>query len=108
MPKEIVEEKPIPIAAAKRILENLNRELNQFQRRTLEYGTTFSKIEPDKAEELVDKLTKELDIDMKETVQIVNAMPETVEELRVFIPRHKVIETSKLKAALTLMNKYRR
>jgi hypothetical protein len=35
-------------------------------------------------------------------------MPETIEELRIFIPRHKVIETSKLKTALTLMNKYRR
>jgi DNA-directed RNA polymerase subunit F len=108
LPKEIIEEKPIPIAAAKRILENLNRELNQFQRRTLEYGTTFSKIEPDKAAELVEKLTKELDITVRETVQIVNSMPETIEELRIFIPRHKVIETSKLKTALTLMNKYRR
>ncbi len=107
MPKAVIEERPMPITIAKRVLENLNRELNQFQRRTLEYATTFSKIEPDKAEELAEKLTKQLDINVGEAVQIVNAMPETSEELRVFIPRHKVIEASKLKAALTLMDECR-
>jgi len=108
LPKNIVEERPITIPTAKKILEGLNRELNQFQRRTLEYTTAFMKIEPEKAEKLVEQLIKQLNIEAEEAVQIVNAMPASVEELRVFIPKHKVIETAKLKEALKLMDEYRK
>ncbi|MEM3736843.1 MAG: hypothetical protein QXJ75_01950 [Candidatus Bathyarchaeia archaeon] len=104
----IIESKPVTIAKAKKMLEGLNRELNQFQRRTLDYAILFSKIDPDDAERLAEQLTAQLGVSLSEAVQIVNSMPETLEELRVFIPRHKVIETAKLKDALALIDKYRK
>ncbi|MCK7471525.1 MAG: hypothetical protein MZU95_12695 [Desulfomicrobium escambiense] len=44
----------------------------------------FAKVEPEKAEELLRKLVKEYELDEAEAVQIINCMPETVDELRVF------------------------
>jgi DNA-directed RNA polymerase subunit F len=41
----------------------------------------FTKIEPAKAEELVVMLVKEYELDEVEAVQIINCMPETVDEL---------------------------
>jgi len=43
MPRKILEERPIPTSLAKKLLEDMNRELNQFQQRTLEYSKSFSK-----------------------------------------------------------------
>lgn len=88
------------------MLEEVNRELNQFQRRTLDYATAFSKLDPKDADKLIDKLSKILDVGSKELIQIVNCMPETVEELRIFLPRHKLIETPKLQEALKVMKEY--
>ena len=106
MPKKVVEEKIIPTVAARKMLEAMNRELNQFQRRTLDYATAFSKIDPKDADKVINGLSKILDISPKELVQIVNCMPETVEELRVFLPRHKLIETPKLQEALKVLKEY--
>jgi DNA-directed RNA polymerase subunit F len=107
MPIKILEEKTITIAEAKEILENLNRELNQFQKRTLEYATGFSKIKAKDVNEIVKKL-KQFGIDLKEAVQIINCMPESVEEIRAFLPRHKVIDTSKLQEIIKLLKEYRK
>ena len=57
------------------------------------------------AEELVEKLMKEFDLEESEAVQVVNCMPETVDELRIFLASgRKIIETSKLEAIVTLLN----
>lgn len=87
----------------KETLENLGRELNQFQRKTLDYATSFSKINKKNAVKLREALESKIGLDGKEAVQIVNCMPESIEELRVFFPRHKVIETEKLQEILKLL-----
>jgi len=59
MPKPI-EEKILTFAEVKKSLESLGEEhLDQFQRRTLDYVTKFSKIDAEKAKELVKKLVDE-------------------------------------------------
>ena len=108
MPLKKVENKPVTIPEVKKILENLGRELNQFQRRTLDFTMVFSKLESEKATELRLKLVKDFGIDEKEAVQIVNCMPESIEELRIFLPKHRVIETEKLQKMVELINNYRK
>ncbi|OYT53790.1 MAG: RNA polymerase Rpb4, partial [Candidatus Hecatellales archaeon ex4484_218] len=61
-----------------------------------------------KATELRLKLVKDFGIDEKEAVQIVNCMPESIEELRIFLPKHRVIETEKLQKMVELINSYRK
>ena len=51
---------------------------------------------------------KAKEIDEAEAVQIINCMPETVDELRVFLAGgRKIIETAKLKAIVSLLNENR-
>jgi DNA-directed RNA polymerase subunit F len=51
---------------------------------------------------------KEYGVDENEAVQIVNCMPETLDELRIFLAGgRKIIETSKLQAIVALLNEKR-
>lgn len=109
MGKREVSENRLTIPQVKKVLEAVGEEnLDQFQRRTLDYVNKFSKVNPEKAEELVQTLVKEYEIDEAEAVQIINCMPETVDELRVFLAGgRKIIETAKLKAVVELLNENR-
>jgi DNA-directed RNA polymerase subunit F len=104
-----VKEKLLTISQVKRVLEELGEEnLDQFQRRVLDYVNKFAKIDAETAEELVEKLVKEFGLDEIEAVQIVNCMPASIEELRVFLGGgRKIIETSKLEAIVKLLNEHR-
>ena len=105
--RKILEEKPITIAQAKAILEGLGREPNQFQRRALEYAAAFSKLSAEAAEKAAKELVEKFGLGEREAIQIVNCMPESIEELRVFFPRHKIVETSTLEEMLATLDKYR-
>ena len=109
MSKREVSENRLTLPQVKKVLESVGEEnLDQFQRRTLDYVSKFSKAEPEKAEEILQTLVKEYEIDEAEAVQIVNCMPETVDELRVFLAGgRKIIETSKLQSIVTLLNENR-
>jgi len=109
MSKKEVSESRLTLPQVKKVLESIGEEnLDQFQRRTLDYVKKFSKIDPEKAEELLQVLVKEYEIDEAEAVQILNCMPETVDELRVFLAGgRKIIETSKLHAVVELLNENR-
>jgi DNA-directed RNA polymerase subunit F len=104
-----IKEKLLTISQVKRVLEELGEEnLDQFQRRVLDYVNKFAKIDAETAEELVEKLVKEFGLDEIEAVQIVNCMPASIEELRVFLGGgRKIIETSKLEAIVKLLNEHR-
>jgi DNA-directed RNA polymerase subunit F len=110
MSKKPLEHKPLAVPQVKQALEALGEEqLDQFQRRTLDYTTKFSKTAPEDAEKLVLKLTKEFALELNEAVEIVNCMPESVEETRVFLGGgKKIIETAKIEAILSLLNEYRK
>jgi DNA-directed RNA polymerase subunit F len=82
--------------------------LDQFQRRTLDYVSKFSKIDQSAAGELVEKLIKDFGLENDEAVQVVNCAPETVDEMRVFLAGgRKIIETTKLEAIVGLLNERR-
>ena len=108
MPKAL-KEKILTLPEVKKILESIGEEnLDRFQRRTLDYATKFSKIDAKSAKELVKKLVNEHDLEEEEAIQILNCMPESIEELRVFLAGgRKIVETSKLEAIIGLLNEYR-
>jgi DNA-directed RNA polymerase subunit F len=86
MSKKSLEDKPLTVPQVKQALEALGEEqLDQFQRRTLDYTAKFTKTTPENAETLVQKLVKEFELELNEAVEIVNCMPESVEEIRVFL-----------------------
>jgi DNA-directed RNA polymerase subunit F len=99
-------EKRFALPQVKKVLEAIGEEnLDQFQRRTLDYVNKFSKVDAETAEKLLEKLVTEFGLDEAEAVQVVNCMPETVDELRVFLASgRKIIETAKLEAIVSLLN----
>ena len=102
-------ESRLTLPQVKKALEAIGEEnLDQFQRRTLDYVNKFSKVEPEKAEELLALLVKEYELDEVEAVQVLNCMPETVDQLRIFLAGgRKIIEAQKLAAIVELLNKNR-
>ncbi|NWG11854.1 RNA polymerase Rpb4 [Candidatus Bathyarchaeota archaeon] len=108
--KESIREKEITLPQVKKLLESLGEEnLDQFQRRTLDYLSKFSKVDIDGAKKLVEKLVAEHGLETVEAVQIVNCMPKSVDELRVFLAGgRKIFETSKLEAIVALLNEQRK
>ncbi len=107
MPK-LVERKEITVPETKQILEKLENP-NPFQARTLEYVNKFSKLDPAKASELVERLIKEFEIERRDAIEVVNSMPESVEELRVFFStgRKRLVVTAKLENVLKVLDEYR-
>ena len=109
MSKREISESRLTLPQVKKVLESVGEEnLDQLQRRTLDYVNKFSKVDPEKAEELLQTLVKEYEIDEAEAIQIINCLPETVDELRVFLAGgRKIIETSKLHQIVELLNENR-
>ena len=109
MSKKEVSESRLTLPQVKKVLDSIGEEnLDQFQRRTLDYVNKFSKTEAGKAEELLQTLVKTYEIDEAEAIQILNCMPETVDELRIFLAGgRKIIETAKLRSIVALLNENR-
>ena len=109
MGKRELSENRLTLPQVKKLLEAIGEEtLDQFQRRTLDYVNKFSKVDAAKAKKLLEKLVKEFGLEEVEAVQVVNCMPETVDELRVFLAGgRKIIETAKLEAIISLLNESR-
>jgi DNA-directed RNA polymerase subunit F len=106
MGKRELSENRLALPQVKKVLEGIGEEnLDQFQRRTFDYVSKFSKVDAALVEKLLEKLVKEFGLDEAEAVQVVNCMPETVDELRVFLAGgRKIIETVKLDAIVSLLN----
>jgi DNA-directed RNA polymerase subunit F len=102
-------EKKLVLPQVKKELAAIGEEnLDQFQRRTFDYVSKFSKVDEATAEGLLERLIKEFGLEEDEAVQIVNCAPESVEELRVFLAGgRKIIETAKLEAIASLLNESR-
>lgn len=108
MARKIVQEKTITNSEAKQILEEIPEEsLGEFQRRTLEYTRKFSKLKPDQAEKLAEDLSEKLQLERADAIQIVNNMPQTVEELRaVLTVKGRFVTTEQLNGILAIMKRY--
>jgi len=102
-------ERILTVPQVKKLLENMGEEnLDQFQRRTLDYASKFSKVKAEACDELLKELVEEFDLEEEEAVQIVNCMPSSVEELKVFLAGgRKIVENTKLKALVDLLDKHR-
>ena len=109
MPKKILSETYVSVPEVRKKLEERTaEELNQFQRRTLDYTIKFTKIDFKKAQELKRELIEKFSIDEKSVVEIVNCMPSTVEELRSFFAasRPRIVATTQLEEILKTVLKY--
>jgi DNA-directed RNA polymerase subunit F len=75
----------ITLPEAKEILGRIDVEkADQIQKRTIDYLAKFSKVEADKARTLKKRLTEECGLTAEESAELVNIMPKSLEELRVF------------------------
>ena len=110
MPKKTQSDRLLVLSEVKKILESLGEEnLDQFQRRSLDYAHKFSKVEPDQTEILVTTLTKKFGLEVDEVIQLVNSMPESIEEIRVFLAGgRKIVESSKLQEILNVLDEFRK
>jgi len=107
--KNITESK-LSLPQVKKLLDSIGEEnLDQLQRRTYDYVSKFSKTDVESAEKLVPKLVADYGLDEIEAVQIINCMPKSIEELRVFLAGgKKIIEASKLEAIINLLDEHRK
>ena len=110
MVRKALKEQTITVPDVKEALESIGEErLDQFQRRSLDYATKFSKVEAKNIETLVTKLVEEFELDKEGSVQIVNAMPKSIQEIKVFLAGgRKIIESSKLEKILEFLDEYRK
>jgi DNA-directed RNA polymerase subunit F len=101
-----ITEKKLTLPQVKKVMDSIGEEnLDQLQRRTFDYVSKFAKVNSETGEKLVPKLVTDFGLEETEAVEIVNCMPKSIEELRVFMAGgRKIIETSKLEAIVKLLN----
>ena len=109
MSKREISETNLSLPQVRRELLAIGEEnLDQYQRRTLDYVSKFSKIDESATLMLLERFVKEFGMDEDEAVQVVNCAPESVDELRIFLAGgKKIIETTKLEAIIALLNDHR-
>ena len=103
----VSEKKEITVAEARKLLMDKAEELDPLQRRVLEYTIRFAKLDSESAKEIVEDLIKEADIDRGLAVQIANAMPASVPEIRTFLGRQRIIAEDTMNKILGIIDKYR-
>jgi len=105
-----VTEKKLTLPQVKKTMETIGEEnLDQLQRRTFDYVSKFAKVDSETSEKLVQKLIADFGLEEVEAVEIVNCMPKSIEELRVFLAGgRKIIETAKLEAIINLLDEHRK
>jgi len=110
MPRKALREHTLTVPEVKKALELIGEDkLDQFQRRSLDYASKFAKVDDEKAEVIVDTLKDKFGLEEEEAIQIVNCMPESIEEIRVFLGGgRKIIETSKLQEILSFLDDNRK
>ena len=106
MKKSERKEKKLTLPQVKKVLDSIGEEnLDQFQRRTSDYVNKFSKMNLTASKKLLKKLVKDFDLDESEAVQVLNCVPQNIDELRVFLAGgRKIIETAKLESIIALLN----
>ncbi len=97
MPREIVEEKNIPLSVARVIIEERlsEGETLDIQRRAYSYLVKFSKCDPEKATKLIDELISEFSVSPTTAVIIANTVPSSIEELRTILAAEEKVYTTK-------------
>lgn len=102
-------EEEITLPKVKMMLEQRMKdgELSDLQKRSYDYSIKFSKLSPEKADGLLKRL-KEDGISSFISTQIVNIVPQSVDELRmIFMAESKLMVPSELEKILTVVNTFR-
>ncbi len=103
-------EKPVKklltISEAHQILQKIDVEkADQIQKRTLDYTAKFSKDSPESAKKLRKELETDCGLSEEESVQVVNVMPKSMEELRTFTSGwRKLLPTETLENILKILH----
>ncbi len=110
LPKKIINEKKITIAEAREILEKVSEEdLGEFQRRVFEYTKKFPSLTGTDVKKLVKKLTEAHKLNINEAIQIINCMPESVEEIRSILAiKGRTFQIETFKDILKDLNEFRK
>lgn len=110
MARRPLRERMLTVPEVKKMLDLIGEEkLDQFQRRTFDYASKFSKVDDKKVDTLLKALVEQYGLEEEEAIQIINCMPKSLEELRVFLGGgRKIIEASKLQGILNLLDEYRK
>ncbi len=102
---EVIKREIVTLSEVKKILESIPvDEMDQIQRWTFDYSKKFSKVDYEPAKEMVDRLVAEGDLTNEESVELVNVMPRSIEELRAFtFGWKKLIVTEKLEKIKSIL-----
>jgi len=106
MPKETLDKKPVSFPEVVTIFKKRKKagELNYLQRIALEHAQRSSKITGKQVKSLIKKLMTEFELTEQIAITIVNFMPETLDELRVFIQdASRVYSTEEVEKMLDLL-----
>src|SRR3989442_5680227 len=108
MARKLLEERLVTNAEAKTMLKRFEEEkLGEFQRRTLEFTRKFSKLPSDQSAKLTDDLISKLQLERNDAVQIVNCLPQSVEELRALMTvKGRFVSTEQLNGILEILKRY--
>lgn len=98
--------KLLTIAEAHQILQKIDMEkADQIQKRTLDYTAKFAKATPETAKKLRKELETECGLSEEESVEVVNVMPKSLEELRTFTSGwRKLLPTETLEKILKILH----
>jgi Uncharacterized protein conserved in archaea len=103
---KIIYYKDISVYEAFELLEkriNKNGNIKDGQKKMYEYLKKVSKIDAKKAEEIIERLCKELNLTRTIAVQIVNIMPTHIEELRSILPTDRYFSKEELEKILKIL-----
>ncbi|MBK5113181.1 MAG: hypothetical protein KGD59_03480 [Candidatus Heimdallarchaeota archaeon] len=106
MPKETIDIKPVSLPEVVAIFNKRKKagELNYLQRIALEHAQRSSKINSKQARTLIKNLMTEFELTEEIAISIINFMPETLDELRVFIQdASRVYSTEEVEKMLDLL-----
>lgn len=98
--------KVLTIPEANQILQKLNVEkADQIQKRTLDYTTKFAKATPEAAKKMRKDLESDCGLTEEESVEVINVMPKSIEELRTFTSGwRKLLPTETLEKILKILH----
>lgn len=102
---EVIKKEIITLSEVKKILETIPaEEMDQIQRWTYDYSKKFSKVDYDLAKVMLEQLIAEGDLTNEESVELMNVMPKSIEELRAFtFGWKKLIVTEKLEKIKSIL-----
>lgn len=104
---ETLKKQVISLSEVKDILEKVKpEEMDQIQRWTYDYVSKFAKLPSQVSRTIIDDLVASCDLKEEEAVEIANAMPTSIEELRAFtFGWKKLILTDTLNKILGILDK---